>query len=91
MDKGLKDFNKELFRKNSRKLVGRLCKNIEVLQNQPNCDKQVKDFLELQKSLLKEIVYEEFRDLRNAITFYLEGRSYTKLPIYTPTEEDSSK
>ena len=88
MDQGLKEFVKNLCRDNSRKMVGRVCKNIEILQEQPKCTKETKELLELQKSLIKEIIYEEYRDLRNAIIFYNEGRSYSKLKIYNPTKDD---
>lgn len=90
MDQGLKEFIKNLCRDNSRKMVGRICKNIEILQNQPKCNTETKEFLDLQKSLIKEIIYEEFRDLRNAVIFYSEGREYQKIPIYNPTKDKES-
>jgi hypothetical protein len=87
MDKELKDFIKILCRDQSRTLVGRVCKQIEILQNQPNCSEETKQILGLQKSLLKELIYEEFRDLRNAVIFYSEGRNYNKISIYNPTKD----
>ena len=82
MDKGLKEFIKNICRDQSRSLVGKACKQIEVLQAQPNCSEQTKQALGLQKALLKELIYEQFRDLRNSVIFYSEGRSYQKIPIY---------
>jgi hypothetical protein len=87
MDKGLKEFIKTICRDQSRSLVGKACKQIEVLQKQPNLSEESKQILDLQKSLLKELIYEEFRTTRNAIIFYSEGREYTKLPIYNPPKE----
>ena len=87
MDKGLKEFIKNICRDQSRSLVGKACKQIEVLQKQPNLSKESKQILDLQKSLLKELIYEEFRTTRNAIIFYSEGREYTKLSIYKPSKE----
>lgn len=89
MDKGLKDFIKTLCRDQGRSLVGKTLKQIEVLQAQPNLSKETVETLGLQKALLKELIYEEFRTLRNAVIFYSEGREYTKLPIYTPNQDDN--
>ncbi len=90
MDNGLKEFIKNLCKDQSRSLVGKACKQIEVLQDQPNCSEETKQVLGLQKSLLKELIYEEFRTIRNAVIFYNEGRSYSKIPIYNPTKEKNS-
>lgn len=88
MDKGLKDFIKNLCRDQSRTLVGRICKQIEILQSQPNTSIETKQTLNLLKSLNKELIYEEIRDLRNAIIFYSEGRNYNKIPIYRPAKDE---
>lgn len=85
MDKGLKEFIKNLCRDNSRKIVGRICKQIEILQEKDDLSEEQK--LSLLKAFNKELIYEEFRDLRNAIIFYSEGRDYKKIPIYTPHKE----
>ena len=87
MDKATKEFIKKLCTEQSRTLVGRICKQIEVLQAQSNLSKETKQTLDLLKSLNKELIYEQFRDLKNSVIFYAEGRSYTKLPIYTPHKE----
>jgi len=89
MDTGLKEFIKNLCKEQSRCLVGKVCKQIEVLQEQETCSADTKQVLNLQKALLKELIYEEFRTLRNAVIFYNEGREYNQLPIYTdPTKQD---
>jgi hypothetical protein len=87
MDKKLKEFINKLCKDQSRTLVGRICKQIEILQDQPNLSIETKQTLDLLKSLNKELIYEEFRDLKNAVVFYSEGREYEKYPIYTPTKE----
>ena len=87
MDKELKEFIKKICRDQSRTLVGRICKQIEILQNQPTLSIETKQTLNLLKSLNKELIYEEFRDLKNAIIFYSEGREYQKIKIYNPSDE----
>jgi len=87
MDKNIKEFIKNVCVKQSRTLVGRICKQIEILQAQPNLSIETKQTLDLLKSLNKEMIYEEYRDLQNAIVFYFEGREYKKYPIYNPTKE----
>lgn len=88
MDKGLKEFIKQLCKEQSRSLVGKACKQIEVLQEQSNCSQETKQILGLQKSLLKELIYEEFRTIRNSVIFYSEGREYNKIPIYNPAKDN---
>lgn len=85
MDKEFKNFLKGLFREQSRSTVGRLCKRLEMLQTEDLAEDQKLNIL---KSYIKETVYEQFRDLRNNIIFYSEGRSYTKFPIYSPTKDN---
>jgi hypothetical protein len=87
MDSALKQFVKDICLTQSKSLVGKICKQIEVLQAQPNLSNETKQTLDLLKSLNKELIYEQFRDLKNGIVFYAEGREYTKYPIFTPTKE----
>ncbi len=88
MDKELKQFINKLCRDQGGILNGRILKEIEVLQKQPGLSEETINALGLKKDLMREAVYEEFRSLRNAITFYYEGREYTKLPIYTPDKDE---
>lgn len=88
MDNGLKQFINKLCRDQGGILVGRILKEIEILQKQPNLSKETKEALDLQRDLIREAIYEEFRSTRNAIIFYCEGREYNKIPIYTPTKDD---
>ena len=86
MDKELKEFIKKISKEQARSLVGKACSQIEVLQKQ-KISKESKRLLSLQKDLLKELIYQEFRTLRDAITFFSEGREYKKYPIYDPTKK----
>jgi hypothetical protein len=90
MDKALKEFITNICREQSRSLVGKSCKQIEVLQAQTSISNETKEVLNLQKALIKELIYEEFRTFRNSIIFYTEGREYQKLPIYTPNKDTKS-
>jgi len=87
MEQDIKEFIKRLCKDQSRSLVGKACKQIEVLQAQPNLSEESIQILGLQKSLIKELIYEEFRTIRNAVIFYSEGREYQKIPIYSPSKE----
>ena len=77
---------KEIFREYSKAIVGRLCKNIETLQE--NCDKQSPQFLALQlaKNLHKETIYQNLRDLELTLKFASQGKSLEKFNIYTPSD-----
>lgn len=109
MDQGLNKFLKTACTNQAGALVGRLCKQNEVLQEEykqrivklekemQNVDDQTKHLTEVRiseikkyiqdlsllKNFNKELIYQEFRDLREAIIFYSEGRDHIKLPIYT--------
>ena len=88
MDQELKKFISKLCRDQGGILNGRILKEIEVLQKQPGLSEETIKVLGLKKDLMREAVYEEFRSLRNAITFYFEGREYHKIPIYNPDNKD---
>ena len=88
MDQGLNNFLKKICKDQASTLVGRICKQIEVLIAQESISEETKKTLELLKSLQKEYIYQEFRDLREAVIFYTEGREYKKIPIYVPKKEE---
>ncbi len=88
MDNGFKQFISKLCRDQGGILVGRILKEIEILQKQSDISEETKKALDLQRDLIREAVYEEFRSTRNGITFYCEGRNYNKFPIYTPNKDD---
>ena len=117
MDQGLNLFLKDACKKQASTLVGRLCKQIEVVITEEekrvltlekamakmsdSDDKsrhlsevrisEIKKYIEdlsLLKNFKKELIYQEFRDLREAVIFYSEGRDYVKIPIYTPKKAE---
>ena len=117
MDQGLNNFLKKICKGQAGTLVGRICKQIEVLQKQEQerinilesamakmtdvDDKsrekaevrisEIKKYIEdlsLLKNFNKELIYQEFRDLREAVIFYTEGQEHEKIPIYNPDKKD---
>ena len=52
----------EILTFSSQKLVGKVCKRIEIIDN-----------LEILKRELKELIYEEYRDLRDIFAAYNKG------------------
>lgn len=84
MDQGLNKFLKKQCVKQAGVLVGRLSKQFEVMIAQESTSPETKKALTLLKDLQKESIYQEFRDLREAVIFYSEGRDHVKLPIYSP-------
>lgn len=80
MDSETNNFIKNVCKEYSRCLVGKLCKQIEIIQDRKDLDADQK--LSILKSFNRELVYETFRDLKNSVVYYSEGREYKKLPIY---------
>lgn len=80
-------FIDDLLKDCSRSLVGRLCKQIELLQ-----DKEI-DYvvtkLDLVKSFNKNLVYEVFRELKNNLICYQQGKKSISFKIYTPKQDKS--
>jgi len=65
----------------SRTLVGRLCKQNELLASKKDLSEIQK--LSLIKDFAKELIYEETRNLESQLKAYSEGREYSK--IYNPS------
>ena len=85
MDTDFKNFIKKISVDHSKAIVGRILNQSDILRKDENLtDKQR---FELIVKFNRELVYEETRDFKNAILFYLEGRTYTKYPIFNPTKE----
>jgi hypothetical protein len=68
----------------ARSLVGRICKQNEILSNRNDLAELQK--LSLLKDLCKELIYEEMRNLENQIKAYTEGKECLK--IYKPTPKE---
>lgn len=75
----------EICKDRSRSLVGKLCKRVELLQQEQGLT--IDQLTSLFKKLAKETVYEDFRELRNTLIFYQEGRVYIKFEPYNPPTE----
>ena len=85
MDKDFKDFIKKISIDHSKAIVGRILSQSDILKKDKDLtDKQRFDLI---VKFNRELVYEETRDLKNAILFYLEGRTYTKYPVYKPVKK----
>lgn len=85
MDRETEKFIKELFRDHARKVVGRLCRQNELVQERTDLSSNQK--LSLLKSFNKELVYEETRDLENNLKAYSKGIELINYKIYKPTTE----
>lgn len=83
------EFVQTLLRDYSRAMVGRLCKQVELLSAKSDLSEKQK--LDLLKSFNRELIYEHFRDLENQLKAYTEGRKFTKFEIYTTPSSDSQK
>lgn len=75
-------FLKILFKDCSRGMVGRLCKQIEILQDKKDLSERQK--FNLLKDFNRELVYEEFRNILNQVKVYNKGLNYKKFNI-TPS------
>lgn len=56
-------------------LVGKICKRIELLQQNKDPYRNIKseEKLEIIKDLVKEIIYEELRNIKYSIIYYNKG------------------
>lgn len=78
------EFIQNLLRDSSRSIVGRLCKQVELIDSKIGLSETQK--LDILKSFNKELIYESFRELENQLKAYQEGKVYTKFTIYTPSD-----
>lgn len=78
-------FFSEALNAHARTLVGRFCKQNEIISSKKDLSEAQK--LQILKEFGKELVYEEVRNLENQIKAFSEGKEYAK--IYkspTPTK-----
>lgn len=66
-------FLKKLFQDHSKSIVGRLCKQNELVRDNKNLIPEQK--LDILKAFNRELVYESFRDLLNHIKCYNNGHN----------------
>ena len=76
-------FIREMFRDTSRSIVGRLCKQNEILQDKNYLSETQK--FDILKSFSRELIYEAFRDVENQIKCYSKGTKYSKYKVFKPT------
>jgi hypothetical protein len=74
-------FLNETLRDQSRSIVGRLCKRIEILENE-NIPQNKKS--KILKDFQRELVYESYRDLKNILKAHATGVSYNKYKVGIP-------
>ena len=82
-------FLHQLLMSHSRSIVGRLCKQNELIKEDNSLSEAQK--LDLLKSFNRELIYETSRDLENQIKCYIRGKVYEKFNLYTPTKTDQSE
>lgn len=74
---------KDILRDFSRTLVGRTCKQNEIIQQRNDLSADQK--LSLLKALNKELIYEECRGLENLLKAHSKGIQLEKFKVYDPT------
>lgn len=77
-------FLKNLLRDYSRAIVGKLCKQAEILETDTSLSRE--QAIDILKKFNKELIYESFRDLNNHIKTYQSGKDFIKFNIYSPTD-----
>jgi len=87
-------FLERLIKFGGNKLVGLVCKRIELLQKnkEPYIDIKPEDKLTVLKDLIKELIYEELRNIKYSIIYYNKGtvKGYNEeLLNYNKQEEES--
>lgn len=65
---------KHILRKKSNSLVGKSCKRIEVIRDTKNIDELTK--INLLRDLIKELVYENMREIEESISSFATGASF---------------
>jgi len=81
------EFIKNICKTQKFSLIGKIMKRFEVLfANKTLNDSQRKD---LMRSLLKELIHENYRDLEQQIDCYSKGLKYYKINLINPTDKKS--
>lgn len=80
-------FLKTIFADYSRAMVGKICKQNEVLASDKSLTKE--QALGLLKAFNRELIYESFRDLENQIKAFQTGKQFIKFSLYTPNDKKS--
>lgn len=78
----MNNYIENLFKDHSKTIVGRLCKNIELIEKRTDLTETQK--LGLIKDFNKELIYQEFRNLQSQIKSFFQGREFGEFKIYDP-------
>jgi len=73
------DYLKELIEYTSKSLVGKILKRFEIIENK-----------EVIKADTKELIYEEFRQLRDLVYAHTRGLNITQVKFKKPNGEDKT-
>jgi len=65
--------------------VGHLLKRIEIIYKNKSLNQEQKE--NLFKDVIREIIYENFRDIGSKVKCYDYGLTYEKQEIYKPTDK----
>lgn len=76
-------FIQDLIRDHSRAIVGKLCSQAEILENDNSLSKN--QALNLLKQFNKELIYQSFRDIEGSLKAFQRGQTFIKCNIYNPT------
>jgi len=80
-----KKFLNDLFKDTSRAIVGRLCKRVEIVYKNTSLNEIQRE--RILKDLIREVIYENFRDTASKVKCYDYGLTFEKREIYNPTKE----
>ena len=65
--------------------VGHLLKRIEIVYKNRNLNQEQKE--NLFKDVIREVIYENFRDVGSKVKCYHYGLTYEKQNLYNPTKK----
>lgn len=83
--KEISKFLNKLLKDSSRSIVGRLCKRVELIFQDKSLSNEQRE--KLLKGMIRELIYEIFRDILNQAKCYFYGLTYKKYDIYEPTDK----
>jgi len=81
---GEKDL-KKILSETASATVGHLLKRIEIIYKNDSLNQEQKE--DLFKDVIREVIYENFRDVGSKVKCYDYGLTYEKREIYKPTNK----
>lgn len=76
---------KKILSETSSATVGHLLKRIEIIYKDSSLNQTQKE--DCFKNVIREIIYENFRDVNSKVKCYNYGLTYEKREIYKPTDK----